>query len=115
MTTNMTQNRMLKECIDLTTQCANMCEQSIDHCLQKGGEHVQPHHMKSMIDCAEICRTCDDFMLRGSEHMGQMCEVCADVCQTCGDSCSNFQDDKMMQQNADMCKRCADACRQMAM
>lgn len=106
--------QMVEECIEITTKCANVCQESIDYCLQQGGKHVQPHHMKSLIDCAEICRTCDDYLLRRSEHMGEICGVCADVCVTCAESCASMTGDKKMQECADICNRCADACRRMA-
>ena len=103
----MPSNKAVKECIELTTQCANICVETIPHCLQKGGAHVATPHMKLLMDCAEICRTCDGYLLRNSEFMGRICGLCAEVCQRCSDSCASFAGDKMMQD-------CADACRRMA-
>jgi len=113
MSSKVMAEKMIMDCIGATTRCANECQESIDYCLRQGGKHVQPHHMKSMVDCAEVCRICDDYLLRRSEHMREICEICADVCETCAESCSGMTGDKKMEECADVCNRCAEACRNM--
>jgi len=106
-------DKMIVECIEAANRCANVCQETVDYCLAQGGKHVRPHHMKSMLDCAEICRTCEDFMLRRSEHMREICGFCADVCKTCAESCAAMTGDRKMEACADVCNMCAEACHRM--
>lgn len=52
-----------------------------------GGRHAEDAHIQLLLDCAEICQTSANFMLRGSELHGRTCAVCADACQRCAASC----------------------------
>ena len=55
-----------------------------------------------MIECAEICRTAANFMLRNSEHHARICGVCAGVCDRCAEDCERLAvGDEMMQQCAE--------------
>jgi hypothetical protein len=76
-------------------------------CLEVGGEHPAPDHIRLLQDCAEICQTSANFMLRVSDFHGSTCEVCAEDCE-------RFTDDEMMQQCAQSCRSCAESCREMA-
>jgi hypothetical protein len=67
-----------------------------------------------MMDCAAICQTSADFMLRGSPLHTLTCGVCAEVCERCAASCEKFPEDAMMQQCAETCQSCAASCREMA-
>lgn len=100
-------------CIKDCTECGNICEETISYCLQQGGRHVEPHHMKLLIDCAEICRASQNFMLRNSTFSAAICTVCGDVCTQCADSCAQFTGDTMMQDCAEVCRRCASSCQRM--
>src|SRR4051812_47401506 len=53
----------LRDCIEACSACHDMCQHMIyQHCLQLGGKHVEPEHLKLMADCAQICHTAEDFM-----------------------------------------------------
>jgi hypothetical protein len=80
-----------------------------------GGEHAEPEHIRLLIDCADICQTSANFMLRQSHAHGKVCGVCAEVCEQCAESCARFDDDSVMQQCAEVCRTCAASCREMAM
>ena len=84
------------------------------HCLQKGGRHAEASHMRELADCAQICATSADFMLRGSQMHARTCAVCAECCERCAQSCERMGDDQAMQQGMDACRRCAASCRAMA-
>src|SRR5437016_3712079 len=73
----------MQACIQDCQDCHDICLTTMQHCLQMGGEHAEQAHIRLMIDCAQICHTTEDFMLRGSDFHGQLCGVCADVCQRC--------------------------------
>jgi hypothetical protein len=107
-------SEMMQHCIMECTNCHQVCLQTISHCLMMGGEHAQPAHIRLLMDCAQICQTSADFMLRGSEFHGRTCAVCAEICERCADDCARFTDDQTMQACAEACRRCAASCREMA-
>jgi hypothetical protein len=86
----------------------------VTYCLQKGGRHAEPAHIRLLQDCAEICQTSANFMLRGSELHTRTCGVCAKVCERCAAECARMSDDTQMKTCADMCRRCAESCQQMS-
>ena len=79
-------------------------------CLEKGGEHVERAHVKLMLDCIQICATCTDFMIRGSELHGLVCRACSEVCRRSAESCETVG----MADCAAACRKCADSCGAMA-
>lgn len=107
-------SREMRQAIESASNCYQVCKQTIVHCLQEGGKHVEPDHMKTMMDCAEICQVSTSFMLTNSRWHGQVCGICAEICEACEESCRQFPGDQMMQQCADACRRCAEDCRRMA-
>ena len=104
----------MKECIQRCLDCYRTCVETATYCLQQGGRHAEARHMRVLLDCAELCRTSADFMLRGSEFHGRICGVCAEVCERCAQECERFGDDAQMRACAEACRRCAEACRRMA-
>ena len=104
----------MQRCIDNCLNCHSICLQTAAYCLRMGGKHNEEGHIRLLFDCAEICQTSANFMLRGSEFHGRTCGVCAEICERCAEDCERFGDDKLMQVCADMCRRCAESCRRMA-
>ena len=72
--------RCVEECLGCHRVCLTMASQ---HCLDVGGKHVEPRHMRLMLACAEICRTSAYFMELGTEFHKRTCAVCAEVCEEC--------------------------------
>ncbi len=103
----------LKDCIENCTECAAVCAETVQYCLEKGGDHAAPAHVRLLLDCIDICRTSAAFMIRGSELHAETCRACAEVCARCADECSRF-DDERMEACAEACRRCAESCRAMA-
>ena len=103
-----------QQCIDNCTECHETCTRMLAYCLEMGGEHVEPAHLKSLLDCAGACAVSADFMLRGSDLHPHMCGVCADACERCAQSCAQFAGNKQMEACAEICRRCAESCREMA-
>ena len=105
----------MQQCIDECTRCHNICLALVNHCLERGGKHADPAHIAMLLDCAEICQTSANFMLRSSERHHLTCRVCAEVCRVCADDCERMAEgDEMMQQCADQCRRCQESCERMA-
>ena len=102
----------LKRCIEHCNHCYETCLHSAStHCLEMGGEHARPEHIKLMLDCADICRTSADFMLRHSPRHEKICGVCAEICEACADDCERVGG---MEECVKACRQCAESCRQMS-
>jgi hypothetical protein len=109
-----TMTREMQECIDNCTRCHAICLETVDHCLHLGGKHADAHHITLLLDCAEICQTSANFMLRGSDQHAHICAACAEICRRCEEACRSMGSDEMMRQCAEICARCADSCERMA-
>ena len=102
----------MQSCINECLRCYQTClGMAMNHCLEQGGKHVEPSHMRIMMACAEICRTSAHFMLIGTPHHKHTCAECAEICEECAQSCEKVggMDDCVAQ-----CRRCAESCRKMA-
>jgi hypothetical protein len=104
----------LQQCIKECLNCHSACLAMVTYCLQKGGTHAEQNHIRLLLDCAEICQTSENFMLRVSPFHKRTCGICAEICIQCAQDCARFGDDAQMQACADTCRRCAESCQQMA-
>ena len=104
----------MQRCIQNCLNCGSICQETLTYCLQQGGKHAEPGHIRLLVDCAEICQTSANYMLRMSDLHGRTCGVCAEVCDRCASSCEQFGNDSQMAACADACRRCAQSCRTMA-
>src|SRR5690606_9960360 len=91
----------IQTCIQNCTECHRICLETAAYCLQKGGKHAEPNHVRLLLDCAQICQTSADFMIRGSDLHTRTCAVCAEICEVCAKDCESMGDDQQM-------KRCAE-------
>jgi len=78
------------------------------HCLEMGGEHVAPQHLRLTLLCAEICETSAKFLMSNSDLHKETCRVCATVCAECADDCQRVGD---MDECVDACRACAEILR----
>ena len=102
----------MQSCIEECLRCYQSCLGDLmSHCLETGGRHLEPNHVRLMMACAEICRTSAHFMLLRSPHHVHTCRECAEICEECARSCDEVGD---MKDCAEQCRRCAASCRQMA-
>jgi hypothetical protein len=104
----------METCARLCHECHDECVRLVQHCLSLGGPHADVDHIRTVLDCADICRTSEDFLHRGSPLHHHICEACAEICTICGEDCDRFGDDAEMKRCAKVCHRCADECRAMA-
>lgn len=93
-----------------TQDCEAICVQTGQYCLEVGGDHAAPSHVKILQDCADICAATARILLRGSHQ--QVLEACATLCELCAASCEKFVGDPQMKACANQCLLCAAACRQ---
>lgn len=100
------------ECINTCTRCHDTCLGTLSHhCLEAGGAHVQPAHLRLMLACAEICRASASIMIIGSDAHRSSCRACADICERCASDCERVGE---MDDCVAACRRCASSCAQMA-
>jgi hypothetical protein len=104
----------MRACIEECSTCHDICLETMQHCLHMGGKHAEPHHIRLMQDCVEICQTSANFMLRGSDLHKHTCRACAEVCARCAADCAKMADDERMKTCADTCRSCAESCRRMS-
>ncbi|MGE5533641.1 MAG: four-helix bundle copper-binding protein [Bacillota bacterium] len=103
----------VRECLEDSLECYKTCSETALRCLNMGGKHAKSTHLNLLIDCAKICNTNADFILRNSNYYPQTCGITADICDECADSCDRFDDD-FMKECAQVCRRCAESCREVA-
>lgn len=102
----------LEDCIESSLRCYRTCTQMASlHCMQVGGEHSQPGHLRVMLECAEACRANAHFLLIDGEFAGTLCKACAAICRACAQSCRMLEG---MQACVAACERCAETCDAMA-
>jgi hypothetical protein len=127
----------MQRCIQDCNECHAICLETLNHGLKLGGRHAESVHVRLLLDCAEICQTSANFMLRGSDLHGHICQACAVICENCAQDCERFvvagvgtgapmsqhsdkapvraeQVDEQMKLCAEACRRCAESCKQMA-
>ena len=74
-------NERMQRCIQECMSCFSVCEQTLAHCLRKGGKHAAVDHVKLLLDCAESCRVSASMMSRESAFHARHCALCADICK----------------------------------
>lgn len=105
----------MRACAQLCLECYAECVECKSHCTTLGGKHADPAHLGALADCAMLCETSANFMLRSSELHAEACGLCADACQRCAESCERIGGkDEVMQRCAKTCRKCAESCRKMA-
>ncbi len=104
----------MQDCIRNCLDCHAACVATAYHCLHRRGDHAEPEHIRLLLDCAQICMTSADFMLRHSPLHPMLCRISASICKSCADDCARLNDDAQMQACIDACRACAVSCAEMA-
>ena len=104
----------VQSCIDSCWRSHVMCLETARYCLEQGGLHATPAHQGLLADCAEICQTTANALIRRSSQHAAFCKACADVCDACARQCEGFAEDQRMALCARTCRECANHCREMA-
>ncbi|HEU4629876.1 MAG TPA: four-helix bundle copper-binding protein [Gemmatimonadaceae bacterium] len=108
-------SEMLQACIEECLNCHVACTTTAQYCLAQGGEHADADHVGLLLDCADICQTSANFMLRGSPYHPIICLACAELCRACEESCRSVDpEDAQMRLCAESCASCAEHCERMA-
>ena len=111
----MTHDQHMQNCLKLCQECHSICTATAQHCLEMGGKHAEGEHIRLLLDCAEICQTSANFMMRKSPQHMSTCRICAEICLSCADSCARVNSQDLVMKNCEeVCRRCAQSCQQMA-
>jgi hypothetical protein len=103
-----TDSAEMMRCIDDCERCHRIClRTAMTHCLEQGGECVEPPLFRVMLACAELCRTTADAMLAGYALYEELCAVCARVCRDCAESCERTGE---LEECVDACRLCEASC-----
>jgi hypothetical protein len=73
----------MQRCIQECERCHDTCVQVIGYCLHRGGRHADPNHIATLLDCADMCATSANLLVRDSPRHRRTCEICAEVCDGC--------------------------------
>jgi hypothetical protein len=103
-------NQVEEYMLDLLDRHHRICLETITYCLFKGGVYATERHIRSLQDCAEICKTAANFMIRNSYIQPTICNACADICLRCAEECEWLNNDSLMKACAEACRRCANFC-----
>jgi hypothetical protein len=106
-------NDEMEVCLQNCRECQRICLETASFCLQLGSEIASGPVIRLLLDCAEICQTSANFMLRNSDLHGLTCRACAEVCARCATECERISN-AQMQACAEVCRRCAQSCLEMA-
>jgi len=100
-------------CIDACNNCANACDHCSTACLQEDNVADMERCIRLDIDCAALCRFAAAAMARSSEHVSDICRLCATLCEACATECGKHQHSHCLE-CADACRSCAETCHAMA-
>jgi len=104
--------RQVRETIEALQHCHAICSSmAMTHCLEMGGEHARPQHLRLMLDCAGLCAFTADALGRKSQFHNSFAALCADVCETCAKDCAALDG---MEDCVQACRDCARLCTQVA-
>lgn len=90
-----------------------VCNETVAHCLERGGEHAAGPRVAVMLDCADACAFMVASMARRSPLHPDVARLCAQACRRCAESCEQLADDEVMRRCAEICRDCAAECEAM--
>lgn len=105
----------LDECVDSCVASHRICLETARYCTEQGTPaHIEATHIALLLDCAELCQTTANSMLRRSPQHALLCDACARMCEACARDCAKIAGDARMQACAQTCRDCAASCKEMA-
>jgi hypothetical protein len=93
--------RALRACHDICLRAA-----TVDR-LMISGLPVPANHIRSMLDCAEICQVAANFLVRDSDNYVRICYEAAVICRELASMSEKFDNNMNV---VAACNACASAC-----
>lgn len=104
----------MSDCVDQCIASHRICLETAAYVTKQGGALATASLVAMLTDCAEICQTTANSMLRQSSFHRILCRACAETCARCAQECLRHADDQQMARCSATCKECAASCRMMA-
>lgn len=103
----------MKDCIELCTASHVMCLETANHVASTVRSAASAQLIALLNDCAEICQSTANSMIRSSALHPILCRACAEACERCARECERQSGDQQLAVCAAACRRCASSCREM--
>ncbi|MDF3030625.1 MAG: ferredoxin [Moraxellaceae bacterium] len=103
-----------QDCQDNCENCYRICVQTLVYATHQTDRPIHESHLRLLMDCADICHTCANFLLRDSDMHAQVCRACAAICERCAEFCGERRDDAQIRLCEQVCLRCSESCAQLA-
>jgi hypothetical protein len=104
-------NTVVDTCIEACENCHAVCQETLNYCLDKGGELAVPSLLRAILECGDIANVAGRFVERHFDHHEQICRTAAEICKRGAKSFSAFSHlDAKLAECAEACRECAEAC-----
>lgn len=107
------QDPSMNDCIQACNDTHEAALRTLGWATSEGSKKTTPEFVRLLMDCAEICQTAADFMLRGSELHHETCRACEEVCEAVFEACEQSGIDEI-EEFQQQVKTCAEHCRDMS-
>lgn len=104
----------MADCIDDCVASHRMCLETAAYVTKQGAALAKAPLIAMLNDCAELCQTTANSMLRESALHPILCHACAAACERCAQECLRHGKDQQVAHCSATCKQCAASCRMMA-
>jgi hypothetical protein len=102
--TTQSENSCIESCLHCYRTCASM---AMTHCLELGGAHADPKHIRLLMTCAELCRATAHLLVLHSAQYKEVCFECSHICSVSAIECERLGD---MEECVVACRECAKCC-----
>lgn len=82
-----------QRCIEACYLCAAACDNCAASCLKEEHIDMMRDCIRLDMQCANLCRLAAQFMAQDSDEAKKLCLLCAEVCQKCAAECGKHQHD----------------------
>jgi hypothetical protein len=94
--------------VEVLHRAADHCQAAFAYCAQSDGIEDMTA-LLCLVDCAQMCRTTADFMLRKGAYVEEMRDLCMQQVKDAADTCKQFQGDEVLAACVDVLHDAVDA------
>ena len=103
----------MQDCINHCQSVQEECLQTVQYCVDKGGEYADPDCIALLITCEAIAGASVKAMSVGSEYHTKVCKATAEICEAVVRDFEDFND-RASRHLVKVAQRCAESCREMS-